>query len=458
MTGTLLVLWRLLFYRPLILVLLLLVYSAAALLLFTVDSPHRGVAIAVIAAFATAGLSAVLTERITRHSLQASAIGLPDHSRVMRRVQSSFLALFVATPAALAWLLGARPLAALAALAASTAAGIVLATYGAVWLFLVPLLGRVLPLESWVELPSVQALAAAASAYLIWRWFDLPSNLEQRCAASPAPLADARHERADRSRRPDESARRDKPAASASNDALIDSLSTELEAGRQLAAVLALGFGYSVAIGWRGVLYGTGVAIAALAAWQVLHGWRPAVLAYGLVTAICCFALVARLQTVLLRWMRTTTEQALLRLTPRWPEPRSIKRAVLASTLMVQRGSIAVWAASSATTALLGWINRTELVDGVIALLGTSCAFSGAAWAVLAQPRIREWHLSRIVLVLVVAAGVVTILFGGPVLSHRLAAGISMMVVPPALALVWYALAPLRLPLNVDPRALKIAV
>ena len=111
MIAALLVLWRLLFYRPLILVMLLLVYSVAALLLVTVDSPQKGIAIAALAAFAAGGLTALLTDRLKRHSLEAGVIALPDHSRMMRRVQACFLVLFAAIPAALACLLGAEPLA-----------------------------------------------------------------------------------------------------------------------------------------------------------------------------------------------------------------------------------------------------------------------------------------------------------------------------------------------------------
>lgn len=445
----LLVLRRLLFYRPLILVLLLLVYSVAGFSLFTIDSPAKGLAVAAIAAFATGGLSAVLTERITRYSLQARVLGLPDHSLMMRRAQACFLALFVAAPAVLSDFLGANPLAGLAALATATAAGIFLAIYGPIWIVLVVVLGRVLPLARWVELPPVQALATGISGYVIWRWFSLPLKVESAAQLMRSPLADAGHEGVSQPGTPDESAPLDGRAAAPSQEALFASLAGSLEAGRRLPCVLGLALGYSVGTKWRSVLYGSGVSIAVLGGWHAFHGYRPGALAYAIVTALCCFSVVRRLQGLLTRWMQTSSEQALLRLTPRWPDARSIKRAVLASTVMIQVDSVAVWAASSTVAAILSWIDRSALIAGIIAILATSLAFSAAVWAALARRRMREWHLSTVVSMLVVGAGAIALFLGSTVY------GPSMMIIPPALSLVWYTCAPLRVPLNVDPKALK---
>jgi hypothetical protein len=448
-TQALLLLWRVLFYRPLILVLLLLIYSVAALLLVTIDSPKKGLAVAIMAAFAAVGLSALLTERISHYSLQASTIGLPDHARVMRRVQGCFLVLFVAAPVALACILGANPLAALAALSTATAAGVALAANRAVWLVLIPILGKAVPLEMWVQPAPVQALATGLSGYLIWRWFELPQKVERAGSLAPSRFADATHEQLERTNQGDDSAIGEHSPTPA-DDPLIDAVAADLEAGRRLSAILALGFGYSVGIAWRALLYGAGIAIAVLAAWRVLHGSKPAVLAYAIVTAMCCFAVVGRLQGLLQRWMHTFTEQALLHLAPRWPDARRIKRAVIGSTMLVQRGSIAVWMVSSAVAALLGWIGSVELVWGVLAVLGTSLAFSGAAWAVLAHRRISEWHFTTIAIVVIVCAGAATFLFGAPIATRSWLCGVAMMFIPPALALAVYCLTPLRFPLDVD--------
>jgi hypothetical protein len=441
-TAALLLLWRFLFYRPLILVVLLLICSVAALLLVTVDSPKKGLAIAIMAAFAAAGLSGILTERMSRHSRQAGALGLPDHARVMRRVQASFLALFVAAPAAVACMLGANPLATLAALATATAAGIALAAYGAVWLVFVPLLGNVLPVAEWAQLAPVQALATALSGYVIWRWFDLPRKGEQAGALAHPRLADARHENLERT----------EPLV----DSATDAVAADLESGRY-SAVLAFGCGYSIRLAWRPLLYGAVIAIAMLAAWSVLHGAKPLVLAYGIVTALYCFAVVGRLQGLLQRWMQTPTEQALLQLAPRWPEARRIKGAVIGTTMLVQRGSIAMWMAVSVVARLLGLIGSVELLWGVVAVVGVSLAFTGAALAVLVHRRIREWHLTTIAIVLTVCAGAAIILFEASTATPSWTVGVAMMLIPPVLALAAYSLTPLRFPLNVDPRALKAA-
>jgi hypothetical protein len=352
---------------------------------------------------------------------------------------------------------GANPLAAVAALATATAAGVALAAYGAVWLVLVPLLSKVLPLGVWAALPPVQAMATGVSGYLIWRWFDLPQKMERAGTFASAQLADATHEQLKRTRPSDDSLIDDEHSALPPSDLLTDAVAADLDTGRRLAAVLAVGFGYSVRITGRALLYGAGISIAVLAAWSVLHGSQPVALAYGFVTFVCCFRVVGRLQRLLQRWMRTSTEQALLQLGPRWPEARRIKRAVIETTILVQRGSIAVWVVSSAAAELLGWIGSTELLSGSIAVLGTSLAFSGAAWAVLTHRRIREWHFTTIGIVLTVCAGAATLLFGAPIATRSWVVGVAMMFVPPALALAAYFLVPLRFPLNVDARALKAA-
>jgi hypothetical protein len=443
-TKTLLLLWRVLFYRPLIVVMLLLVYSVGALLLVMVDSPKKGLAVAIIAAFAATGLSALLTERISRYSFQASAIGLPDHARA-------------AAPAALGCMFGANPLAALAALATATAAGVAIAAYGAAWLVLAPLLGKVLPLGVWAELTPVQALATGVSGYLIWRWLDLPQKMERAGALANAQLADATHEQLQRTRPSKDSSIDDEHSALAPDDLRFGAVAADLDSGRRLAAVLAVGFGYSLRITRRALLYGAGISITVLAAWSVLHGSQPTAMAYVFVTVACCFGVVSRLQRLLQRWMRTSTEQALLQLGPRWPEARRIKRAVIETTILVQRGSIAVWVVSSAAAELLGWIGSAELLSGGVAVLGTSLAFSGAAWAVLAHRRIREWHLTTIAIVLTVCAGAATLLFGAPITTRSWMVSVAMMFIPPALALAAYFLMPLRFPLNVDARALQAA-
>jgi len=55
-----------------------------------------------------------------------------------------------------------------------------------------------------------------------------------------------------------------------------------------------------------------------------------------------------------------------------------------------------------------------------------------------------------------VAAGAGTLALGRP-LSDQWVFGLVWMVAPPVFALTWYWIAPLRLPLDVDPRALKAA-
>jgi hypothetical protein len=432
---------RLMFHRPLVIVLLVIVYLTGAFLVFVVDSDKRAVVIATIGAFATVGLSSVLTERIARFSLVAGSLGLPGHAFHMRQVQCWFLALFVAVPAAAAALMGMAPLTAAALFSAATAAGVVLSTYGAIWIVVVPIVARIRSVESWIQSPVVQTLAIAASGWLFWRWFALAARAERAGGFMPALLADADHERPE-------------PQAENKQQAQFNE-AAGLDGRRMPATLLAAGLGYPAGTSWRGVLYGSLTAVVMLFAWRLYRGPRPDIAGYAIVTAACCLALVGRLQAILHRWMRTPIEQSLLRLAPRWPEERAIKRAVLKTLLMVQRGGAAAWTAISVVALTVGWIGTSDLLIGGLGVLGTSLAFTGSVLATLARRRVREMNLSTVALVLTVAIGTTLVLFGDPMGSSHVAIGLVMMAAPPLLALAWYLGAPLRLPLNVDARALK---
>jgi len=448
------VLAQLLFHRPLILVLLSLVYVVGVFMFIVMDTGKRGMVVAVFVGLATVGLAAVLTERIARHSYQAGSLGLPNHARLMRLTQAWFLGLFVAAPIIAVIALGAGALAATTTLTAAAALGIFLATYGGFWLIVLVLLGKVAPLGDWIMLAPVQGVIVVFGALLIWRWFDLPAQRERMGALQQILLADARHE---------DTQSDDAAQAPGTDSAVPDPIDTfvasemeRIQSWRTTPSMLALGIGYSVGSKWKHVGWGIVIAIVALFVWHLVHRAQPPALAYWMATGLCCYALVGRLQGVLQAWMSSAVEQSLLRLAPRCPDARSIKKAVVLTTFLVQRGSIAFWAAITALATLLSWIQTSEALLGGTAVFATSLAFSGSAWAVLSHRRIREWRFSTIALVLTVAAGAGTLALGRP-LSDQWVFGLVWMVAPPVFALTWYWIAPLRLPLDVDPRALKAA-
>lgn len=451
MTTSLRVLVRFLFYRPLVVILLLLVYLVTALMLRVVDADKNALAIAAMSAFAAVGLSALLTERLSRYSFHAGMLGLPDHARVMRGVQSWFLLVFVATPMLVACVRGLPLLPSAALLCSAAAGGIVLSTYGAWWLALVLILSKSADFHSLIQTPGGQVAALGASSWLIWKWFSLPVRAERAGSLAASSLADAKHEPTDA-----EGARasgNDRPPSRSLED-MASVATMDLAASTGFTRALAFGLGYPVDMIWRPVLYGAAIAFSAMVAWHFLRASYSEIVPFAVVTGLCCIALVGRLQGILHRWMKTTLEQSLLRVTPRWPNDRLIKRTVVKSTFLVQRGAIIVWCAASAIPALLGWIERPVLFAGALALVGTSFAFTGSLWATLAHRRVREWHVSTIAIVIPVAAGAVTIALSDSLLSEGALAGLALLLIPPSLSLTWYWLAPLRLPVDVDARAL----
>jgi len=208
---------------------------------------------------------------------------------------------------------------------------------------------------------------------------------------------------------------------------------------------------------WRRTAYGAATGIGVLVGWSVFRGRQSDVMAYFVVSSVCCISLLTRLQSIMHRWMRTSTEQAILRITPLWPNAPRVKQALLQSTFAVQRGALTAWAAIT----LVGWsislVPVTYIVYTAVAIVGVSLAFSGSMWATLAHRQVREWHLSTIAIVLTVGSGAVITAFGAPFAAHHVALGLFVMLTAPAAALAWYLLAPLRVPISVDPHALQTA-
>ncbi len=445
---TWLTLWGLLLRRPIVALLLGAVYLTTALLLEVTAPDRRGELVAVMSAFVAGGLTAVLSERIGRHSLAAGSLGIPGHVRLMRQTQALFLILFVAAPGLFACELGMPPLTTAAALLVGTAVGIALSVYGLWWIMLVPALGRFDTHTDWLSLPITQAAGVAASGWFIWRWFDLPQRLERTGQAGPLQLADARHERTLRHSEP---TRRGESVP----EGLISTAVPAIEAESALPAALAMGLGYSLRTDWRLTAYGAAAGVAALAGWHVLRGQQPDVMAYVTVSAICCVSVIARLQSILQRWMRTSTEQAILRIAPLWPAPSPVKRAILQSTLVVQRGAMTGWIAITLSGWALNLVTAADVFRAALALAGTSLAFSGSMWATLARRQVREWNAATVIIVVTVSSGALVSAFGPRSIALHLALGLSLMVTAPAAALAWYLLAPSRVPLSVDPRALQ---
>jgi hypothetical protein len=443
----LLILLRMLFHRPLIFVMLLLVYSLGLLLVHISDAPNRGLGLLVLCAFAAGGLAAVLSERIGRFSVMAGAIGLPDHTRVMRQVQRLFLLVFVAIPLITTISLGTPWLPGAATMVAATGLGALLGGSSAFWVILLPLAGRVPAIQTAITLPAVQVLIVLGGAWVVWRWFWLPERAAQAGGFMPAMLADAVHERVmevEGASAPPGMGQPLRPATA---------VHAALESGRQLSQVLAGALGYSVHLAWRAVWIGIGLAVTVLGAWHFFHGRQPRGLAYAFVTGLCCLTIATRAQTVLRRWTSTSGEQSALCLAPGWPSPTRIKRAMLETLFSVQRGSVVVWAVSASLMMLLEDESGAWQLAGALAIFGTSLTVTGVTCAVLARRQIRAWHLSTLILFLVTVAGGLLALFGDSI--RAVACGLAMMVAPNLFAVVSYLRAPLRVPVDVDPQVLQ---
>ncbi len=451
MKGSFLLMLRLLFYRPLVVVLLLLFYAVGAFFLVIIDSPQRALPFAIMEAIAAAGCAAILTERISRFSLSAGTLGIPDHARIMRLVQGWFLLLFAVFPAALELACGMGIFQCIALCTVAIAIGVALARYGA-WIFVVPVAAQLLPRDMLFQSAPLQLGLALLAAWIVWRWFELPEAAERAATLAPTALADAQHELTENTT-VEHAGQLEAEGSSAAVDALIETASVELRSGLVSPRMLSIGLGYDSGTQWRAVGYGIVVGVAAIALGRRV--WLSAFKPYVVVTFYCCFALVGRLQQIISRWMHTPTEQSLLRLAPRWPPELATKKTVLRTVVSVQRGAMAAWLLISLLSLQLGWITFNMLLLGALGMVMASIASSSAALATLSRNRVPEISLYTILIALTVVVGAGLLLLAP---EHGLGwagAGAVLMILPPAVIVPLYLRRPLRMPLEVDPRALK---
>ncbi|MBW8077409.1 MAG: hypothetical protein GJU76_04900 [Gallionella sp.] len=123
--------------------------------------------------------------------------------------------------------------------------------------------------------------------------------------------------------------------------------------------------------------------------------------------------------------------------------------------MIVQCGTMVAWASASVLGLALGLIDGRNIYLGFVAMLATSSAFTASAWTLLAQRRIYEINLPTIIFVVMVGVGTAMVLSSPHGVNDGSLLGIFLIAAPPAAALTWYSLSPLRFPVNVDPRALS---
>jgi|HubBroStandDraft_1064217.scaffolds.fasta_scaffold00671_23 hypothetical protein len=453
------VLFELLIRRPVIVCLLSLFYVFAAIAGGTGSTgPKRGLLIAVMAAIPAAGLSAVATERLVRYAASAGALGIPRHVDTLRAAQIMLFLLLVAFP----WLVAighdAPWVSAAALLIGGSAAGTLLVGRGLLVALLIPTVwvmnAAFGPPEHWLAWSAVHYLVLAGSLAAYWRWMKLPVRVESAAPTIQVVYSDAGHEESEADM---DAAGNVKPAKFAEavrrQDAYVAAAVRGVGDGQLSPAGLALGLGFWSGTAWRAVVISAAVGILLVAAAREHYFLRQPKAVYFGLCMLAAFLALSRVSTIVQWWKRSSAEQGLLLLTPRWPSREMLKGVFLVTMARVQVGSAVGWIAISAVLLGLGWIDVNEAAYGALYVLATSLVACSYLWVALGSREVKEWQLSAIATALLTVAGVAMFQFGSSLGTLYRAAGAAACLLPPMISFAIFRLRPLQFPAN--PRSRK---
>jgi hypothetical protein len=303
------------------------------------------------------------------------------------------------------------------------------------------------PPEYWLAWPAVQCLVVAGSLAALWRWVQLPSRVEFAASRVQVAYSDTLHEQSDAEMA---AAVNMNPAqiaeAESRQDAYVAEAVRGVADGRLSPAGLALGLGFSSGTAWRAVAINAGLGLLVVTAAREHFLLRQPHTMYVILSLLASFLALGRVSTIAQWWKRTSAEQGLLLLTPRWPSRESLKDVFLVTMIRVQVGSVGGWIAISAVLLGLGWIDLYEVAYGALYLLVTSLVACSYLWVALGSREVKEWQLSAIATALFAVTGVVLFQFGSSLATLYRAAGAAAFLVPSLISFAIFRLRPLQFP------------
>jgi hypothetical protein len=446
------VLRELLIRRPVVAFVLALFYVFAGLTTgVTGTGPKRGLFIAIMSAIPAAGLGAIATERLVRYAASAGVLGIPRHTETLRAGQITLFLLLVVLP----WLVAighdAPWLGAAALLLGGAAVGTFLGGRGPLIVLLIPtvwILNAVFgPPEYWLAWPAMQLLVVGASLVALWRWLQLPSAVAFAASRVQVAYSDALHEESDAEMA---AAANTSPAqiarAESRQDAYVAEAVRGIAEGRLSPAGLALGLGFNSGTAWRAVGISAGLGLLVVTAARQHFLLRQPHTMYVILCLLASFLALGRVSAIAQWWKRTSAEQGLLVLTPRWPSRQSLKGVFLATVIRVQVGSVVGWFAISAVLLALGWIDLNEVAYGALYLFVASLVACSYLWVALGSREAKEWQLSAIGTALFAVTGVALFQFGSSLGMLYRAAGAAAFLVPSLITFAIFRLRPLQFP------------
>jgi hypothetical protein len=229
-------------------------------------------------------------------------------------------------------------------------------------------------------------------------------------------------------------------------DAYVAAAVSGVADGRLSPAGFALGLGFSPGTAWRAVAISVGLGILVVTAAREHFVLRQPHTMYVILCFLASFLALGRVSTIAQWWKRSSAEQGLLLLTPRWPSREALKRVFLVTMIRVQVGSGVGWAAISGVLLALGWIDLNEVAYGALYLVVTSLVACSYLWVALSSREVKEWQLSAIATALLAVMGVALFQFGSSLGTLYRAAGAAAFLVPSVISFAIFRLRPLQFP------------
>ena len=451
--------WRifrlLVFTRPLVLGMLCLIYALGASLAFLPSNApeHLWLIVAVTCTIPTVGIFALATERISMISVSAGELKIPRHATYVGFAQIAVSAVFIGGPllmsrvqslkdglAFVAWIVAAAGLGTTLVAGRLVVVGVVIAFAA---------LGSQNVLGEVLANAYVQGVLFLGALYLLYGWYRLPFRIEARAGLPGGRLADATHETTDAALA--ETFAIDPAHLDRYEQALNASVmrATKGIAAGPSAASLALGLGFELKTITKPFVKAVGIGAVVVFIWHFVHGERPEVFSYWLVTGVATVALVSGTSLIYQRWKVTAAEQSLLTLSPGWPSERTVKRLFVACVGGAQFSWWCGWGAISALALLLRSISFEQLATGAAVALAGSAGSAASLWILLSRRSLKQWHVTTILVALSATSGAIVFALRPPESKSAIAVALALILIPAVTGLATFMIRPLQFPVAV---------
>lgn len=449
------VLRALVLVRPLVVVMLGLFYLVAIFLFQVLDPDKRASVVVVMSAIPAWGFLGVSTERIIKFAAAGATIGVPSHVESLRSGQIGILIFFVGAPVGISILNGGQP-SYMFLLCIPAALGVLFTLYSG-WVFVgaitIALGARFIQSTSLMvpglDNPAVRAVLIVASVIVLGWWLGLAHRVEQRARGMSLLIADATQEASSAS--VGESLGVD-AARFEHYEQALDRAMTAMTSDIKDSGITSRVLGAGLAIDMRPKLRPIKIATAA--------GWLLLLIAHGMqhrqtgptmfigVTFFAAINLFSRINILVQAWKARETEEALMLLTPRWPDQGQVKKLFVAMILQSQLGTWITWTLITVPFYLVGWVSEDEATLCMLVMCAMSCAACASVLVMLSLRKFKEVSIVTIILCLCCAAGVAIEQFGSIILAYPRALGSVLIVGPLILGVLRFSLAPLQFPVR----------